>query len=73
MINQIRKTGNKCSSCGKGILRGRRVTFSGKRNKRIFRPNLHTVWFKNGNRRMRIKLCTKCLRQYKTETSQAAT
>ncbi|MBI4033107.1 MAG: 50S ribosomal protein L28 [Candidatus Blackburnbacteria bacterium] len=58
-----------CDRCGKGTLRGRQVSFSGKRSPRIFRPNLHFAWVvdlpagrQGGGRRVRRRFCTKCLR-----------
>lgn len=63
----------RCAKCGKGILRGRRVTFSGKRNKRIFKPNLHTLWVVERGKRVRKKFCTKCLRRVKKEKKGAET
>ncbi|MBI2268683.1 MAG: mitochondrial large ribosomal subunit protein bL28m [Candidatus Blackburnbacteria bacterium] len=47
---------------------GRQVTFSGKRNRRIFKPNLHAYWIAESGKNMRKKFCTKCLRLVKGKT-----
>lgn len=60
----------KCSSCGKGNIIGRRVTFSGKRNRRVFRANIHVYWVKEGNEQVKKRFCTKCLRVAKGKVTR---
>ena len=55
-----------CAKCGKGNMVGRRVTFSGKRNRRVFRVNLHTFWVGMEKKRF----CTKCLRVVKGKVTR---
>jgi len=55
-----------CASCGKGNIVGRRVTFSGKRNRRVFKVNLHTFWVMEGTEHVKKQFCTKCLRRVRT-------
>ncbi|HID65487.1 MAG TPA: 50S ribosomal protein L28 [Aquificaceae bacterium] len=52
-----------CEICGKRPVIGRRVTFSGERNRRIFKPNVHKmrVKFPDGTVK-KIYVCTKCLK-----------
>ncbi|WP_461832540.1 50S ribosomal protein L28 [Aquifex sp.] len=52
-----------CEICGKRAVVGRRVTFSGERNRRIFKPNVHKmrVMLPDGTVK-RIYVCTKCLK-----------
>ncbi|NPA32166.1 MAG: 50S ribosomal protein L28 [Aquificae bacterium] len=52
-----------CEICGKRPVVGRRVTFSGERNRRIFKPNVHKmrVRLPDGTVK-RIYVCTKCLK-----------
>ncbi|NPB06834.1 MAG: 50S ribosomal protein L28 [Aquificae bacterium] len=52
-----------CEVCGKKPVVGRRVTFSGERNRRVFKPNVHKmrVRLPDGTVR-RIYVCTKCLK-----------
>ncbi|GAB6065491.1 50S ribosomal protein L28 [Aquifex pyrophilus] len=52
-----------CEICGKRAVVGRSVTFSGERNRRIFKPNVHKmrVRLPDGTVK-RIYVCTKCLK-----------
>ncbi len=52
-----------CQICGKRPVHGRRVTFSGARNPRLFKPNVHKmrVRLPDGTVK-RIYVCTKCLK-----------
>ncbi len=52
-----------CEVCGKRVMHGRRVTFSAKRNPRLFKPNVHRmrVRLPDGSVR-RMYVCTKCLK-----------
>lgn len=49
---------------------GRRVTFSGKRNRRVFRVNLHTFWVPEDGQIVKKRLCTKCLRVVKGKVTR---
>lgn len=52
----------KCDMCGKGPRSGNNVSFSQKKTKRLFRPNIQrTTVYENGNKRRRY-LCTRCLK-----------
>ncbi len=56
----------KCANCGKGVMYGHNVSHAKNRTRKIFKPNLHAARiFVNGNRR-KIRLCTKCLRMFKS-------
>jgi large subunit ribosomal protein L28 len=59
----IYKTMAKCYVCGKTSKVGRSVTFSGERNPRLFKANLHRVKavLEDGTVK-RIYVCTKCLK-----------
>lgn len=52
-----------CQNCGKGIMRGHKVSHSKQRTKKIYKPNLH--WTKIMGKRM--LLCTKCIKRLKKE------
>ncbi|HKC14439.1 MAG TPA: bL28 family ribosomal protein [Patescibacteria group bacterium] len=57
-------SGMKCDSCGKGVMYGHNVSHAKNRTRKIFKPNLHV--YKG------MKLCTKCLRKFKSsEISKA--
>lgn len=61
-----------CAKCGKGSMVGRRVTFSGKRNRRVFRVNLHTFWVPEDGQIVKRRFCTKCLRVVKGKVTRKA-
>jgi large subunit ribosomal protein L28 len=58
-------TGFKCYNCGKGVMVGHNVSHAKNRIRKVFRPNLHPARIKVNGASMRVRLCTKCLRQYK--------
>jgi large subunit ribosomal protein L28 len=58
-------TGFKCYNCGKGVMVGHNVSHAKNRIRKVFRPNLHSARIKVSGTSMRVRLCTKCLRQYK--------
>ena len=51
----------KCEVCGKGPQFGHNVSFSMKRTKRQFRPNIQKVTFYEGGRKVRKHVCTRCV------------
>lgn len=58
--------GMKCANCNKGVMYGHNVSHAKNRTRKIFKPNLHSARILiNGNRR-KLKLCTKCLRMFKS-------
>lgn len=52
----------KCENCGKKTSFGRNRPWSKKATLRTFKPNLQTVSVYDGGRKVRKKLCTKCIR-----------
>lgn len=56
----------RCDRCGKGVLIGRHVSHSKKRTRKISLPNLHPVKIWLGGRRVKLRLCTQCLRRVKS-------
>jgi large subunit ribosomal protein L28 len=56
----------KCNNCAKGVLYGHNVSHAKNRTNRVFKPNLHSTRVKIGPTMVRMKLCTKCLRSYKS-------
>lgn len=51
-----------CEICGKKPLTGNNVSHSNNRNKRRFLPNLQTVRVLKNGQRMKLKLCTSCIK-----------
>lgn len=61
----------KCANCGKGVMYGHTVSHAKNRTKRLFKPNLHAARILiNGNRR-KLRLCTTCLRMFKSVEREA--
>jgi large subunit ribosomal protein L28 len=52
----------KCENCGKGPQFGHNVSFSQKKTKRQFKPNIQRVTLFEGGRKVRKYLCTRCLK-----------
>lgn len=64
-----------CDICGKGRMFGHNVSFSQRKTKRDFKPNLQTKRVKLGSNKTKLKACTQCLRQLKRsqQTQEAKT
>lgn len=60
----------RCNICQKKIRIGRRVSHSGIKTRRIFKPNIHTAWVSKNGKWVRMKLCTKCLRKVRKEQKE---
>ncbi|NLJ99028.1 MAG: 50S ribosomal protein L28 [Tissierellia bacterium] len=52
----------KCDVCGKGKAFGNKITFSNKKNKRSWSPNIKKVRAIVDGSTKRISVCTRCLR-----------
>lgn len=52
----------KCEMCGKKPLTGNNVSFSQKKTKRQFKPNIQRATFFEGGRMVKKYVCTRCLR-----------
>jgi large subunit ribosomal protein L28 len=52
----------KCEVCGKGPMSGHNVSFSQRKTKRQFLPNIQRTTIFQGGRRVRIYVCTRCLK-----------
>jgi len=52
----------KCAICGKKPMSGHNVSFSEKKTKRQFRPNVQKTTLYEGGRKIRKYVCTRCLR-----------
>lgn len=52
----------KCERCGKGPQFGHRVSFSHKKTKRQFKPNIQRVTVYEEGRKKRKYLCTRCIK-----------
>ncbi len=52
----------KCEICGKGPQFGHHVSFSMKRSKRQFKPNIQKATFYENGRKVRKNICTRCLK-----------
>ena len=52
----------KCEMCGKKPMSGQNVSFSQRKTKRLFRPNIQRATFYEDGRKVRKYLCTRCLK-----------
>jgi large subunit ribosomal protein L28 len=52
----------KCEICGKGPQFGQNVSFSQKKTKRQFKPNIQRTTVYEDGRKVRKYLCTRCIR-----------
>ncbi len=64
-------TGLKCYNCGKGIMVGHNVSHAKNRTRKVFKPNLHGAKIIVDGTSMKIRLCTKCLRDLKGRSARA--
>lgn len=55
----------KCEICGKGSRVANNVSHSHIKTKRVQKPNLRRVRALVGGRRVRLRICTRCLRSGK--------
>lgn len=52
----------KCEMCGKKPLTGNNVSFSQKKTKRRFKPNIQRATFYESGKAVKKYVCTRCLR-----------
>jgi large subunit ribosomal protein L28 len=52
-----------CDICGKGPMFGNNISFSHRRTRRRFNPNIQTVHAKVGGNRKRLNVCTSCIKR----------
>ena len=52
----------KCEICGKGPLSGNNVSFSQRKSKRQFKPNIQRTTVYEAGRKVRKFVCTRCLK-----------
>ncbi|MGI9038749.1 MAG: 50S ribosomal protein L28 [Gemmatimonadota bacterium] len=53
---------NFCYVCNKGPATGNRVSNANNRVKRRFMPNLQTIRILEGGRRLKVRVCTRCIK-----------
>jgi large subunit ribosomal protein L28 len=51
-----------CEICGKKPMHGHNVSFSERRTRRLFRPNIQKTKVMRDGRLVSIQVCAKCLR-----------
>ena len=62
-----------CQNCGKGIMRGHKVSHAKQRTKKVYKPNLHkSTLYINGVKK-KLLLCTKCLKTLKKKATPKKT
>jgi large subunit ribosomal protein L28 len=56
-----------CDVCGKGVVKGNRVSHANNTTRRSWHPNLQKVRARVKGRTTQMKVCTRCLRSNKVE------
>ena len=56
----------KCEICGKKPLVGNKVSHAHNKTKRRWLPNLQTIRMPGGGGRIKMRVCTQCIRSGKT-------
>ena len=56
-----------CQICGKGVNVGHNVSYSKRRTKHVFLPNLRWADLKLNGKVKKVKVCMKCLKRAKME------
>ena len=64
-------SGLKCYNCGKGVYVGHNVSHAKNRTRKVFKPNLHPAKITVSGTTMRVRLCTKCLRDLRGRSARA--
>lgn len=57
-----------CDICGKGVMVGNNVSHANNRTKRLFKPNLKSVRLLVAGQKIKMRLCTSCLRKERAKT-----
>ena len=70
MVNYV-PMANACDLCGKKRDVGHNVSHAKNRTQKIRKPNLHTHKMQMGESKLKLKLCTKCLRSVKAAAKPA--
>ena len=52
---------HRCHVCDKGVAYGNSVSHANNRTRRTWRPNLQTVRITQGDRVVKVSVCTRCL------------
>lgn len=63
-------SGQRCYNCGKGIMVGHNVSHAKNRTRKVFKPNLHGARIIIDGTSMKVRLCTKCLREVKGKNAR---
>jgi len=60
-----------CQFCGKGIMRGNKVSHAKNRSKKIYRANLQNKRLEIAGKLKKVVICTKCLKRLKKNKAEA--
>lgn len=61
----------KCDNCTKGIMWGHRVSHAKNRTNHIFKPNLQYTRVLVNGKKVRMRLCTKCIKLSRKNDKEA--
>lgn len=60
-----------CDICQKGKQFGHNVSFSQRKTKRVWKPNLQVKHLEFDGRKRKVKICAQCLRTYRKQQESA--
>ncbi len=63
----------RCDICAKTKLYGHNVSFSQRKTNRVWKPNLQTKRLSIDGSKVKLKVCTQCLRRLKAEQANTVT
>ncbi len=64
MVNKV------CENCGKGVMKGHKVSHAKQRTRKFFKPNLHLMKIAVGSNFKKMLLCTKCIKTLKKKNAK---
>lgn len=64
MVNKV------CENCGKGVMKGHKVSHAKQRTRKFFKPNLHWIRMDAGGHFKKMLLCTKCIKTLKKKNAK---
>ena len=64
---------NRCYVCEKGVVFGNNVSHANNKTRRTWKPNLQVVRVVDGDKTIKVKVCTRCLAAGKVQRAPRGT
>jgi large subunit ribosomal protein L28 len=61
---------NRCYVCDKGVTYGNNVSHANNKSRRTWKPNLQVVRVHDGDKIIKVKVCTRCIKAGKVQRAQ---